>query len=376
MTTNENPGANDSGVPEITTSRVDATSGDGEPQGLDRNLLIAPDFILVRMALVDEIGWNAAIVLQRIAFRYDVHPNGWPATIDEICRETRLKNSVVKAAIKLLRTRRFLDSRRASTWDSTQVWSINYATPATPEIRTEALQNRRSSRQVGIRPPEESESDLCEESESDFPPLSKELEEASSLPPSTRVAGQLPEEDIEMGARPTDFAARASIEFTARGHTPLVSADARRTLNRQATRAVAAGLNPDLLIEAALKADSPSGWLVSVGMPGLLASRSVPAVTHGHGPQRPATTPSPAQYDRSGEAERRSAIRVENQELETLVASVPPVLREHLAEVAQNLETGVPPDVARRQAVRVAMADFPNLDPSSAIESWLRTKVS
>ncbi|MDV7171932.1 hypothetical protein R4144_00685 [Gordonia amicalis] len=331
-----------------------------EQQGLDPDLLIAPDFILVRMALVDAIGWNPAIVLQRIAFRCNVHPDGWSATIDEICRETRLKPTVVKAALKLLRTRGYLASRRASRSDSTQVWSIIFATQATPENCGDPARNRRSPRGVGIRPPEESGSDLPEESESDSSLPFKELEESSSSTGSSMHAGR----DQQEG-----FAARASACFAARGHRPLVSAPARLNLDRQAATAVAEGLDPDPLIEAALKADSPSGWLASVGMPGLLASRSVPSVTGGT--QRATETPSPARYDSSHDEERRSAIRTENSQLDGLVSSLRAPVQDHLAEVAHDLSAGVRTDVARRQAVRAAIATFPDLDPTAAIESWL-----
>lgn len=334
-------------------------------QGLDPDLLVAPDYILVRMALVEALGWNAAIVLQRIAFRCAVHPNGWPATIDDICRETKLKPSVVKAAIKLLRTRGILTSRRAETWKSTQVWSIIFAAPAAPEDDAHPAHNRRLPREVGIRPPEKSESDLCEKSDSDSSPISKELKESSSTGSSVKDADRCPEED----SRSAGFAARASACFTARGHTPIVSARARVALDRQAANAVGAGLDPDPLIEAALKADSPSGWLVSVGMPGLLASGSVPQVTGGT--QGPAQTPSPARYDGSGEDRRRSAIETENNQLDVLLMCLPTPVQDRLSLVAHDLYDGVRTDVARRQAVRAATATFPDLDPTAAIETWL-----
>lgn len=336
-------------------------------QGLDPDLLIAPDFILVRMALVDTVGWNAAIVLQRIAFRCEVHPDGWSATVEDICRETRLKPSVVKAAIKLLRTRGYLDSRRASTWDSTQVWRIIVATPTAPEKGTDTVHNRRSSREVEIRPPEESKSDVCQKSDSDSPLLSKELEESSSVGSSTtKDSGPRLEEDSRT-ERTLSFVERASACFMARDHAPIVSAPARADLDRQAAKAAAVGLDPDLLIKAALKADSPSGWLVSVGMPGLLASRSVPSVTGG-----PAETPSPAPYDQTDDRDRRAAIQAENARLDAIVASLPPAAKDQLSEAAHDRETGVRADVARRQAVRAATAAFPDLDPTAAIESWLR----
>lgn len=77
------------------------------------------------MALVDEVGWNAAAVLQRIHWRCQVGQEGsWRATHADIAAEVRLSQRVVERATKELRDRGWLACGRAAAYDATPVWQI------------------------------------------------------------------------------------------------------------------------------------------------------------------------------------------------------------------------------------------------------------
>lgn len=93
--------------------------------GVPRSLLVEGDFILLRMSMVDALDgdFEAAIVLQRIAWRCERYGE-WAATHEEIQAETRLSEWKVKKALRMLRARGWLDSRRVSRADSTQVWFL------------------------------------------------------------------------------------------------------------------------------------------------------------------------------------------------------------------------------------------------------------
>lgn len=94
-------------------------------RGLSRALLVDGDFVLLRMALVDDLDgdYEAAIVLQRIAWRCEHHEE-WTATHAKIQAETRLSARKVKRALGVLRSRGYLTSRRTSPWDPTQAWRV------------------------------------------------------------------------------------------------------------------------------------------------------------------------------------------------------------------------------------------------------------
>jgi hypothetical protein len=93
--------------------------------GLNPRLLIAGDFIMLRMALVDTLDGDieAALVLQRIAWRCE-RDGFWKASHEDIQQETRLSERKVKGALKVLRDRGFLAGKRAGAYDATLVWSV------------------------------------------------------------------------------------------------------------------------------------------------------------------------------------------------------------------------------------------------------------
>lgn len=106
--------------------------------GLDPRLLIAGDFIMLRMALVDALDGDieAALVLQRIAWRCE-RDGFWKATHEDIQQETRLSEWKVKTALKTLRDKGFLNAERAGAYDPTLVWTIRYVTEESSNTVTE-----------------------------------------------------------------------------------------------------------------------------------------------------------------------------------------------------------------------------------------------
>lgn len=89
--------------------------------GAPRDLYASRDFIVIHLGMVDEVGWEAAAVFQRIAYRSE-RDGCWQATHADIQAETRLSEHKVKAALNYLRERGWLESERASRFNPTQVW--------------------------------------------------------------------------------------------------------------------------------------------------------------------------------------------------------------------------------------------------------------
>lgn len=89
----------------------------------DLSLLLHGDFVLVRMALVDAVGWTQAAVLQRIAWRCE-HTGEWAASHAVIATEVRMSERTVREATKSLRAQGWLAVRDAGPFDKTSVWSI------------------------------------------------------------------------------------------------------------------------------------------------------------------------------------------------------------------------------------------------------------
>lgn len=92
--------------------------------GAPRNLVIDGDFVLLRMALIDEVGLPAAVVFQRIAWRCDIRPEGWTASLDELATECHLGKDQVKRATKILRDRGWVTADRLDRWDPTLSWRV------------------------------------------------------------------------------------------------------------------------------------------------------------------------------------------------------------------------------------------------------------
>lgn len=100
--------------------------------GAPKHLSIDGDYVLVRMALVDVVGLVPAVVFQRIAWRCELRPDGWQATLAQIAAECHLGHDQVKRATTQLRERGWLTSKRADRWTPTLVWNVVWA-PASRE---------------------------------------------------------------------------------------------------------------------------------------------------------------------------------------------------------------------------------------------------
>jgi len=122
-------------------------------RGLDPRLLIAGDFIMLRMALVDALDGDieAALVLQRIAWRCE-RDGHWRATHEDIQQETRLSERKVKTALKVLRDKGYLTARRATAYDATLVWSVLLDTDETSVSETAETSVSPSSKTVETTP--------------------------------------------------------------------------------------------------------------------------------------------------------------------------------------------------------------------------------
>jgi hypothetical protein len=132
--------------------------------GLNPRLLIAGDFIMLRMALVDALDGDieAALVLQRIAWRCE-RDGFWKASHEDIQQETRLSERKVKSALKVLRDKGYLTAKRATAYDATLVWSVLLDTDETSD---------------------------SERDETSVSPSSKTGETGAALPPLPTMEGQ------------------------------------------------------------------------------------------------------------------------------------------------------------------------------------------
>lgn len=118
--------------------------------GAPRHLSIDGDFVLLRMALIDEVGLPAAVVFQRIAWRCELRTDGWHASQAELAAECHLGLDQVKRATKLLRDRGWITADRVDQWDATLSWAPVWK-PASREVENPLLD------EGGTTPPEEGE---------------------------------------------------------------------------------------------------------------------------------------------------------------------------------------------------------------------------
>ncbi len=151
--------------------------------GFDPALLIGGDFVLVRTALLDALGGDlaAAVLLQRIAWRCERAPEGWRATREELRAETHLSEWQLRKALKVLTDRGWLTSRRASRYDSVQVWQVHTTKRATSA-------NAPHSRDGGFLNVESEESSISDIEESSMSSL-EDVETSSPLPPFAGGSG-------------------------------------------------------------------------------------------------------------------------------------------------------------------------------------------
>jgi hypothetical protein len=82
------------------------------------------DYVTLRFSLVDEVGFDAAVLIERIRWRCARRPAGWVATYAELGEETRLSHRRVKAAVNVLRERGWLRSENAGIGARTLRWTV------------------------------------------------------------------------------------------------------------------------------------------------------------------------------------------------------------------------------------------------------------
>ena len=90
----------------------------------DPTLLVAGDFIPVRLALVDALDgdWPSAILLQYIHYR--CQGGSWTATQEQVAQECRMALRTVQRVLGGLLEAGLLVRTSASRWDRTSVWSL------------------------------------------------------------------------------------------------------------------------------------------------------------------------------------------------------------------------------------------------------------
>jgi len=96
--------------------------------GVPADLLLPTDFVTLRLALVDEVGFDAAVLLERVRWRCEVRPEGWVATYADLMSETRLCRNRVIAAAQLLMDRGWLVSENAGQGNRTLRWLVPIST--------------------------------------------------------------------------------------------------------------------------------------------------------------------------------------------------------------------------------------------------------
>jgi hypothetical protein len=95
--------------------------------GAPRHLADDGDFVMVRLSVVDEVGFEAAILFGWLRFRCEINPDGYAATYADLMAETRLSDRQIRGAAKRLREAGWVATRRAAPYDPTTVWSIVWA---------------------------------------------------------------------------------------------------------------------------------------------------------------------------------------------------------------------------------------------------------
>lgn len=89
-----------------------------------RDLLLPTDYVTLRMALVDEVGFDAAVLLERVRWRCEIRDDGWVATYEDLMAETRLSRRRVAGAVATLRERGWLTSENAGQGSRTLCWQV------------------------------------------------------------------------------------------------------------------------------------------------------------------------------------------------------------------------------------------------------------
>lgn len=92
--------------------------------GVPADLLMPEDFVVLRMSLVDAVGFDAAVLLERVRWKCERRPDGWVATFAELTAETRLSERRLKGAVTVLRELGWLVSENAGQGTRTLRWKV------------------------------------------------------------------------------------------------------------------------------------------------------------------------------------------------------------------------------------------------------------
>lgn len=112
--------------------------GAGAMTGAPRDKYASRDFIVLHLALVDEVGLEAALLFQRIAWRCEGEGGSWEATLDDLQEETRLSRHKVHRAVAVLRDAGWIDSDRADRFRPVLTWRIRWDDGASDEVENHA----------------------------------------------------------------------------------------------------------------------------------------------------------------------------------------------------------------------------------------------
>lgn len=150
--------------------------------GVPAHHIAGTNFIMVHLDLVDDLDgdFHAAMLLDRIRFR--AGSGWWTATQADLIADTRLSEHQVKRALKHLRDAGFIESKRVSPYDPTQMFRVVVCDEC-PE-NTETTVNVKSSVTRSGESPTVRE-DFTDTSGRKSPslPLSKNVRELDKNPP-------------------------------------------------------------------------------------------------------------------------------------------------------------------------------------------------
>lgn len=147
--------------------------------GVPAHHIAGTNFIMVHLDLVDDLDGDflAAMLLDRIRFR--AGSGWWAATYEDLIADTRLSEHQVKRCLKKLREVGYLESKRVSPYDPTQMFRLVLCEEC-PE--TDVKVNITDTRER-ISPTVREDSTDTSGSDSPALPLTKNSKELSKNPP-------------------------------------------------------------------------------------------------------------------------------------------------------------------------------------------------
>lgn len=152
---------------------------DNDTAGVPAHHIAGTNFIMVHLDLVDDLDGDflAALLLDRIRFR--AGSGWWTATYADLIEDTRLSEHQVKRCLKKLREVGYLESKRVSPYDPTQMFRLVVC-----EECAETDVKVKSTDTIGSQtPPVREDSTDTVGPESPALPLTKNSRELSKNPP-------------------------------------------------------------------------------------------------------------------------------------------------------------------------------------------------